>query len=98
MAHRVSLVARADLDEMWQYVSQESGDPRIADRLIDAITERFYLLSDWPLIGRTRNDLRVGLRSYPSGDYLIFYRIQDDDDVIIQRVLHGRRNLPALFG
>jgi plasmid stabilization system protein ParE len=37
------------------------------------------------------------LRSYPVGDYLIFYRVQRRD-VIIQRVLHARRNIDRLIG
>lgn len=41
MAHRVSPRAEADLDEIWLYVARESGNVETADRLIDAITDRF---------------------------------------------------------
>jgi hypothetical protein len=37
----------------------------IADRLIDAITDRFFLLGNHPYVGRLRDDLRSGLRSFP---------------------------------
>jgi toxin ParE1/3/4 len=69
----------------------------IADRLIDSITERFLLLANLPNIGRRRDDdLRPGLRSFPVGEYVIIYRLQDED-VLVLRVLRGSRNIQALF-
>jgi toxin ParE1/3/4 len=44
-----------------------------------------------------RDDLADGLRSIPFGAYLIFYRLYTDE-IRIERVLHGARNLNALFG
>jgi plasmid stabilization system protein ParE len=41
MAHRVSQRAEADLDDIWYYVTKESGSIKIANRLIDSITNRF---------------------------------------------------------
>jgi toxin ParE1/3/4 len=70
----------------------------IADRLIESITDRFFLLARHPNIGRARDeDLRPGLRSFPAGDYVIIYRI-DGEGVVILRVLRGSRNIAALFG
>ena len=61
MAHRVAPEAEAELDNIWYYVAKESGSVEIADRLIDSITERFYLLACHPHIGRHRDeDLRLG--------------------------------------
>jgi plasmid stabilization system protein ParE len=48
----------------------------IADRLIDAITDRFFLLGNHPYVGRLRDNLRPGLRSFPVGQYVIIYRIK----------------------
>jgi toxin ParE1/3/4 len=97
MAHLLALRARSDLDDIWEYITVESGSEAVADRLIDSITDRFDLLANWPRLGRARDDLRLGLRSYPVGDYIIFYRVQRRD-VIIQRVLHARRNIERLIG
>jgi toxin ParE1/3/4 len=70
----------------------------IADRFIDSITDRFFLLARHPNIGRPRDrDLRPSLRSFPVGNYVIIYRL-DDEDVLILRVLRGSRNIEALFG
>jgi toxin ParE1/3/4 len=96
MAHRVSPRATADLDEIWQYVAEESSDPNVAQRLVDSIADRFLVLSEYPYIGRGRPELRPGLRSHPVGSYLIFYRLQHDD-VLIVRVLHGSRDIGAIF-
>lgn len=96
MAYRLTRDAEADLDDIWSYIAQESGVPDIARHLVEAIAERFDVLAAHPRMGRARSDLRRGLRSHPVGNYLIFYRIVSTDVVII-RVLHGRRDIAALF-
>jgi toxin ParE1/3/4 len=96
VAHRLAPQARADLNEIWDYIFNESGNETAADRMIDAIVERLTLLSEWPRIGRRRNDLRRGLRSHPVGNYVIFYRIARAD-VVILRVIHTRRDVSPLF-
>ncbi len=95
MAHRLAPEARADLVELWFYVA---GDRSIeaADRLVDSITARFFLLSTHPRVGRRRDDLRPGLRVFPVGDFLVLYRIEGDD-VLIQRVVRGSMDLAALL-
>jgi toxin ParE1/3/4 len=98
MGHLRAAQADSDLDEIWYYVATASGSPEIADRLIDAISARFFLLAKYPNIGRTRDqDLQPGLRSFPVGQYVILFRIQEGD-VVILRVLRGNRNIEALFG
>ena len=63
MAHRVAARAEADLDDIWEYVAKESGGMEIANRLIDSITDRFFLLSSFPQIGRARHeDFGLGSR------------------------------------
>ena len=66
MAHRIAPEAEAELDNIWYYVAKESGSFQIADRLIDTITERFYLLACHPRIGRRRDeDLRPSRVVFP---------------------------------
>lgn len=98
MAHRLAPEVEAELDNIWYYLARESGNIEIADRLIDSITDRFFLLAGHPYVGRRRDqDLRPGLRSFPVGEYVIIYRIEGVD-VLILHVAHGRRDLEALFG
>jgi toxin ParE1/3/4 len=97
MAHRLSPEAEADLDDIWYYIAKESGSMEIADRLIDSITDRFFLLSGHPHIGRRRDeDLRPGLRSFAVGQYVILYRTEGNA-VLILRVLRGSRDIPSLL-
>ncbi len=93
MAHRVAPEAESELDEIWLYIAQKSGSIEIADRLIESITDRFFLLATHPNIGRRRDvDLRAGLRSFPVGEYVIIYRVESED-VLILHVLRGSRIL-----
>ena len=97
MAPRRTPQADSDLDEIWYYVASKSSSLDIADRFIDSITDRFSLLASHPNIGRARDEeLRPGLRSFPVGEYVIFYRIEDEC-VVILRVLRGSRNIQAMF-
>jgi toxin ParE1/3/4 len=73
-----------------------SADSDLDDRLIESIAERFYLLSGNPHIGRSRDDLRPGLRSFPVLQHVIIYRIEDGD-VVILHVFHGSRDIESVF-
>ena len=98
MAHFRSPEADADLDSIWHYIASKSGSFDTADRLIDSITRRFLLLASHPNVGRPRDeDLHPGLRSFPVGEYVIFYRVTNDS-VLILRVLRGSRDIEALLG
>ena len=98
MAHRAAVEAEADLDDIWTYIAEASGSLDIADSFIDSLTERFYLLSRNPYIGRRRDEeLGPGLRSFPIRDYIILYRIEAED-VLILRILRGSRDIEAMFG
>jgi toxin ParE1/3/4 len=97
MAHRLSPEAEAELDGIWYYIATESGSMDPADRFIDSLTERFYMLSLYPYLGRRRDeDLRPGIRSFPVGEYLILYRVEDED-VLILHVVRGSRDIEALL-
>ncbi len=97
MAHRLAPEARADLDDIAFHVASGSGDLAVAERLLSTITERFFLLSRYPHLGRPRDeDLGAGRRSLAVMGYVIVYRL-DDGDVLILRVIRGSRDLEHLF-
>ena len=98
MSHRVASRAAGELDDIWYYVAEESGSIDVANRLVDSITDRFSPLSSHPYLGRSRNrDFGAGSRSFPVGEYVIVYCVENED-VMILRVAHGRRDIDALFG
>jgi toxin ParE1/3/4 len=92
--YRVSETARSDLDEIWFYIAQD--DPEAADKFMRALVSRFPLLASMPEMGQQREELAARLRSFPVGNYIIFYRPMENG-VEISRVLHGARDLPPLF-
>jgi toxin ParE1/3/4 len=97
MAHRLAPQAESDLDDIWLYVAKQSGSAETADRLIDSITERIWLLAQFPHLGRGRDhDLRPGLRTFPVVNYVIVYRVEGED-VLVLRVLRGGRDVEGLL-
>lgn len=97
MAFRVARRARADLDEIGEYIVRQGAKHEIAERFIRSISAHFGFLAEHPHAGRSRNDLGKGRRSFPADRYLIVYRVRGRD-VLILRVIHGSRDIPALFG
>ena len=87
--------AELDAIEIWVHVARR--DPNAADRLVDRFTETIERLALQPMLGRAADHLLPGLRSLPAGDYLIFYR-PDDEGVSVIRIIHGARQItPELF-
>jgi len=96
---RLAPEAEAELDDIWLHIARESGSIDIATRVVEKITEHFWLLARYPYLGRARDeDLRPGLRTFPVDDYLIIHRIAEDDVVFILHVVHSSRDIAALFG
>jgi toxin ParE1/3/4 len=94
---RLAPAAQAQLDDIWLHVARESGSIEIANRIVDNITDRFWLLARHPFIGRKRDDLARGLRSFTVGDYIVVHRIEDDGTVLISFVFHGSQDIEAFF-
>src|SRR5215213_7820580 len=68
------------------------AQPQAADELVRRFDASLELLSNHPRAGPQRPELGLRLRSYPVGDYLIFYR-PARGGVHVIRVIHGARNL-----
>lgn len=86
--------AEADLVDIWNDIAQDS--PSRADRMLERSGDTMNRLAAMPFMGQARFDLAPGLRMFPVGNYLIFFRpIEDGIEVI--RVLHGRRNITRRF-
>jgi toxin ParE1/3/4 len=88
---RVSRHTARDLDGIWQYVAADANSLDVADQVLDSIVDHFALLARQPQARRTREDIDSGVRSFPSGNYLIYYR-ESRSHVVISRILHGKRD------
>ena len=86
--------AESDLIEIAVYIAQDN--PKAASRWLDTIDNKLDMLSRQPLIGEIREEIAHNLRSFPAGNYIIFYQ-PCDDGVKLVRVLHGARDLDQLF-
>jgi len=86
--------AGQDLDDIHDYIAQ--SNPAAADRVIDAIEQACRRLASSPGIGRRREDLGPGLRSFPVRRYVIIFR-ETNGGVEIVRVFHGARDIPSHF-
>ena len=95
--YRLAAPAREDLVEIWEFIAEESGEARTADRAVDAIIERLVMLARNPRAGRLRDEIGPGVRSFPAGAYIVYYRLGSGGRVTIARVLHGSRDQAAAY-
>ena len=87
--------SRRDFDEIWTYIAVR--DLAAADRLVDRFDAMLKAIASTPQMGRKVEELAPGLRSFPVGNYLIFYRLFEDGIQLI-RLLHGAREItPEYF-
>jgi toxin ParE1/3/4 len=87
-------LAEADILEIWDYIADDSV--AAADRWLDELDAKFNLLATQPMMGRVRDELEPGMRSFPFGRYVIFY-MPIDEGIDVVRVLHGARDIDAVF-
>ena len=87
--------AEQDVLDLWEYIDARSGTDR-ANAQIWQIEHVVITLANHPSMGRSRKDLYPNLRSHPSGRYVIFY-LPLDDGIELVRVLHGSRDIEAIF-
>ncbi len=87
-------IAEADLGDIAYFIARD--DPGRAASFVDEIIAHCHEVAVQPGIGRNRLELGQGVRSIPHGQNIIFYRIADDGIEVV-RVLHGARDIDALF-
>jgi toxin ParE1/3/4 len=92
--YKLSRQADQDLEDIWVYLAEL--DPIRADRQMAEIFNRLPMLAQYPDMGRKRNDLGTGCRSFPSRPYLIFYA-KTASHIEILRIIHQSRNIEDLF-
>ncbi len=90
---RLSDHARDDLDEIWFSIAVENMPA--ADKLIDKLDVLMKRLLEFPEMGVARDEIRPGVRSFPCGNYLVFYRPMPYGIAVV-RVVYGGRDLETL--
>lgn len=96
--HKFSIVrsplAKADIRSIFLIIAEHS--PAAATQIVERIDRRIRQLADFPELGPERPDLAPGLRFLVEGNYLVLYRLAENRIEIV-RVIHGARDLTALF-
>lgn len=93
-SYKLSHKAEQDLEDIWVYVAQQNQ--LAADKQIAQILNRFPMLAQFSDMGKTRDDLLQGLRSFPIRPYIVYYS-KINDGIEIVRVLHQSRDIESLF-
>jgi toxin ParE1/3/4 len=94
---RYSRTARKDLGQIYQYIRRKSASGTVALRFVTRLRRKCDELADAPIqMGRSRDELRPGLRSHPHGNYVIYFRYVGDVFEVVN-VLEGHRDAVAIF-
>lgn len=86
--------ADEDIVAIATYLAEKSI--QAADQFIDLINEKFQALAESTGMGRLRDELSPGLRSFPVEKYVVFYR-SIENGILVVRVIHSARDISKMF-
>ncbi|GAA3778333.1 hypothetical protein GCM10022240_31770 [Microbacterium kribbense] len=89
--------AQQDLSELSLWIAQESGFPSHAADFVFAILDFCDGLADSPFLGRSRDDLRPGLRTIGFRRRVVVAFAVDADSVQVLGVYCGGRDYERLL-
>ena len=94
-------LARDDMFEILMYISDELDAPKSAERILGKIESDLSRLRENPYSASAAHDGYLASQSFRilvTGKYLALYKVDDEDrNVIVYRVVYGRRNLEWLY-
>ncbi|MCP5210685.1 MAG: type II toxin-antitoxin system RelE/ParE family toxin [Hahellaceae bacterium] len=85
--------AEEDLIDIWLYIAEDQ--PVNADRFLDKLNDAAMLLAESPGMGVDRPSLGKGLKSFPVGNYILYYRVKLNELELV-RVLSATRDIENL--
>ena len=89
--------ARRDLVDIFEYLTEETGNRRTARRFVSGLRDRCAALARQPAtLGTPRPEVQQDLRSFAIGRYVIFFRYAGGA-FEVAAILEGHRNLAAVF-
>lgn len=93
---RTALAARQDIAEVRRVSKERFGAAAARDYLL-GLSKTFDLIGERPRAGTAEPDLGATMRSFRYSAHRIYYLVQGDD-ILVVRVLHQARDVPAAFG
>jgi toxin ParE1/3/4 len=91
----VTFLPLADDDLLAAWLHIATDNPIAADQYLDRIQHVCALIADNPAMGIERDELRVGVRSFPVENHVIFY-VAKDKGIVVLRVWPSAQD-PATF-
>ena len=91
--YRLTNKATEDLDNIWNYTFDEWSERQADEYYTMLIASCEQIAANPNLFGKRYDEIFDGLRGFKSGKHLLFYRIVNDGDVEIIRILHERMDL-----
>ena len=88
-------LAKADLKGIWKEIARRR-DTATASRMTGKILDLCRSHAQFPETGQARDELALGLRSFPVVPYVVFFR-PFRDSIEVLRVLHGRRDVHRIM-
>ena len=84
--------ATEDLYDIWSYTVDTWSEDQ-ADKYYTTLIKAFNYISSSPYrVGKSYDEIILGLRGYHIRHHMVFYIIQANGRVLIARVLHERRD------
>ena len=87
--------ADRDLEEIFDYSVEKFGLDQTVKYLMELESVMIHL-TEHPETGMVRDEIKIGLRSFPISSHIVFYRALDDH-IRIVRVLHASRDIPRFL-
>ena len=95
-----SIEARRDLEDIWDYIESDLGNPGAAKRMVNRIMDDVDRLEAFSGLGAPLSsiiDSDTDYRYLVTGNYMTFYRVYGTD-IYVDRILYARRDyLRVLF-
>lgn len=94
-----SPMARNDLDEIWNYITNELKSFSAAENTVNGIMDAVDALREFPEAGTKllfHNKLDSGYRFIIYKNYVAFYHIQTNE-IYVDRIIYGKRDYMSIL-
>ncbi len=89
--YRLSVAAQNDLREISRYTQENWGSKQAKHYLVE-LAAGFENITRSPRLGKARDEIEKGIRSFPVARHIIFYRT-GTECIEIARVLHSSMDI-----
>lgn len=89
--------ARDDLRAIARFTQGRWG-VRQRNSYLKEVDQVFRSLAKNPLMGRACDEIREGYRKFPHGAHVIYYRLPNESELLIVRILHTTMDVDSGIG